>query len=63
MKLKRQSFTGCKTLLSVALAIGTINSAAFAGNDNIVTLIEMGDLHGTIVPHAAVLKNIDGSER
>lgn len=28
-----------------------------------VTLIEMGDLHGTLVPHAAVLKNPDGSER
>ncbi len=28
-----------------------------------VTLIEMGDLHGTLVPHAAVLKNSDGTER
>jgi 2',3'-cyclic-nucleotide 2'-phosphodiesterase (5'-nucleotidase family) len=28
-----------------------------------VTLIEMGDLHGTLVPHAAVIKNSDGTER
>ncbi len=62
MKHKKQIFTGCKTLLSVALAIASINSPAFADND-IVTLIEMGDLHGTLVPHAAILKNPDGSER
>ena len=28
-----------------------------------ITLIEMGDLHGTLVSHAAVLKNPDGTER
>ncbi len=28
-----------------------------------VTLIEMGDLHGALGPHAAVLKNPDGTER
>jgi 2',3'-cyclic-nucleotide 2'-phosphodiesterase (5'-nucleotidase family) len=27
-----------------------------------ITLIEMGDLHGTLVPHAAIMKNTDGSE-
>ena len=64
MKLKKQSFTGCKTLLSVAIAIASISSTAYASHDDdIITLIEMGDLHGTIVPHAAILKNIDGSER
>ena len=64
MKLKRQSITGCKTLLSVAIAIASISSTAYASHDDdIITLIEMGDLHGTIVPHAAILKNIDGSER
>lgn len=30
--------------------------------DDTVTLIEMGDLHGTLVPHAAIMKNSDGSE-
>ncbi len=64
MKLKKQSFTGCRSLLSVTLALGAICTQAFAyDNDNLVTLIEMGDLHGTLVPHAAVLKNPDGTER
>ncbi len=62
MKHKSQAFTGCKTLLSVALAIGSISSPAFADDDDIITLIEMGDLHGTLVPHAAIMKNPDGSE-
>jgi 2',3'-cyclic-nucleotide 2'-phosphodiesterase (5'-nucleotidase family) len=31
-------------------------------DDSYVTLIEMGDLHGTLVPHAAIMKNPDGSE-
>ena len=62
MKYKQQPFTGCKTLLSVALAIGCISTQAFAKNNNIITLIEMGDLHGTLVPHAAIMKHPDGSE-
>jgi len=40
-------------------------SCAYANANNgheIVTLIEMGDLHGTLVPHAAMMKNLDGSE-
>ena len=31
-------------------------------NPNTVTLIEMGDLHGTLVPHAAVLRDSNGDE-
>ena len=50
-----------KVLLAVAL--GSIGTQALAkNNDNVVTLIEMGDLHGTLVPHAAIMKNPDGSE-
>ena len=49
-----------KTLLAVAL--GTTAIQAYAAR-NVVTLIEMGDLHGTLVPHAAILKNPDGTER
>jgi 2',3'-cyclic-nucleotide 2'-phosphodiesterase (5'-nucleotidase family) len=71
MILNKQSFTGCKTLLSVAIAMGTFGTQAYAHdhdhnyyeNNNAVTLIEMGDLHGTIVPHAAILRDLDGSER
>ena len=46
------------------MAISTVLSAssyAYAGDDY-VTLIEMGDLHGTLVPHAAIMKRPDGSE-
>lgn len=62
--MKKKSFISSKTLLSAALAVASLGTQAFAqDNDNLVTLIEMGDLHGTIVPHAAILKNSDGSER
>lgn len=67
MKHKKQLFTGCKTLVSVAIAIASISSAVYAKkgphDDNVITLIEMGDLHGTIVPHAAIMQNLDGTER
>ncbi|MDH5469379.1 MAG: 5'-nucleotidase C-terminal domain-containing protein [Gammaproteobacteria bacterium] len=53
--------TGRRLLWPLALVMGSFTSQAIA--ENTVTLIEMGDLHGTLVPHAAVLKNADGSER
>lgn len=60
----RKSFIGKKTLLLMALAMGASATRVHAiDNDNLVTLIEMGDLHGTLVSHAAILKNPDGSER
>jgi len=62
MRHKKQSFTGRKTLLSVVLAFATISSPAFASDRSNITLIQMGDLHGTLVPHAAILKNPDGTE-
>ena len=55
----------------LAVALGCMGTQAFAKNNhnkhnnhnnNVVTLIEMGDLHGTLVPHAAIMKNTDGSE-
>jgi len=63
MKNMNQGRIACKSFLSIALLSACMGSQAYADNDNIVTLIEMGDLHGTLVPHAAVLKNIDGTER
>ena len=62
MKNTNQGRIGCKSLLSTALLSICMGSQAYA-DDNQITLIEMGDLHGTLVPHAAVLKNTDGSER
>lgn len=49
--------------MTMALIFTTSCQYANADNGNdIVTLIEMGDLHGTLVPHAAIMKNPDGSE-
>jgi sulfur-oxidizing protein SoxB len=41
-----------------------LSSAALAGppSDTTVTLIQMGDLHGTLVPHAAIMTDGDGNE-
>jgi 2',3'-cyclic-nucleotide 2'-phosphodiesterase (5'-nucleotidase family) len=64
MKRISKPFTGYKTALSMVIAMASIGSQAFAddNNDNMVTLIEMGDLHGTLVSHQAVLKHADGTE-
>jgi 2',3'-cyclic-nucleotide 2'-phosphodiesterase (5'-nucleotidase family) len=55
---------GCKTLLSIAIAAGVLGTQAFAGGHGgtEITLIEMGDLHGTLVSHQAILKRTDGTE-
>ena len=55
---------GCRliTLAAVGLAL-TATPALAKKKSGVVTLIAMGDLHGTLVPHAAVLKNTDGTER
>ena len=51
-------------LTAVAVGLALTATPALAKKKNrVVTLIEMGDLHGTLVPHAAVLKNPDGTER
>ncbi len=60
--ITRSSGRVCKTLLSVALTLGAASSQVLASSD-VITLIEMGDLHGTLVPHAAILINPDGTER
>ncbi len=62
MNPERRPGLGCRALLTLALAVGALCNPA-AAEDGHVTLIEMGDLHGTLVPHAAVLTNPDGSER
>jgi len=63
MKRGIQAKSAVGWLQSLALSIGVIATPAMAkNNDNIVTLIEMGDLHGTLVPHAAVITYADGSE-
>ncbi|MDX2416109.1 MAG: 5'-nucleotidase C-terminal domain-containing protein [Xanthomonadales bacterium] len=71
MKPETQTKSATGWLISLAVSAGVIAGPAMAINDNgrghghnddTVTLIEMGDLHGTLVPHAAIMKNPDGSE-
>ena len=62
MKPKTPLYRGARTLLSMALAATAFCTPVLA-NTNHVTLIEMGDLHGTLVPHAAVLTDGDGNIR
>jgi sulfur-oxidizing protein SoxB len=68
MKPDIQAKSAIGWLQSLALSVSVIVAPAMAkppvmevGEDT-VTLIEMGDLHGTLVPHAAIMKNPDGSE-
>lgn len=52
------------SLLSAAAALAPPASLAKTlGSPKTITLIEMGDLHATLPPHAAVLREPDGSER
>ena len=62
MKPDIQAKSAIGWLQSLALAVSVIAAPAMAKNNDTVTLIEMGDLHGTLVPHAAIMKNPDGSE-
>ena len=63
MKPKRQTGAPAGWLRSVALSAAVIASPAMAMSTDTVTLIEMGDLHGTLVPHGALITYADGSER
>jgi len=60
MKPARISKSGRTGLLSLILSVCATGGQALA--DDKATLIMMGDLHGTLVPHAAVLKEYNGTE-
>ena len=64
MNIRTFLHAGCRliTIAAVGLAL-TATPALAKKKSGVVTLIAMGDLHGTLVPHAAVLKNTDGTER
>ena len=54
-----------RKLLQVVMTVALSASCSYANansDGDYITLIEMGDLHGTLVPHAAIMKNKDGSE-
>jgi len=52
-----------KLLLPLALCIGASLSTAQANNEKVISLIQLSDVHGNLVPHTGVIKNPDGSER
>ena len=56
MKLKHP-ISGCARVFTLSLALGWFSTQAHANTD--ATLIMMGDLHGTLVPHAALFKDPD----
>ena len=58
MKTMQRPWSGCNILFALTTCIFSAQTSA---NDSDATLIMMGDLHGTLVPHAAVLKNDDGT--
>lgn len=64
MKSETRFRRSARLLLPLTLALGCLANQVSAGDyGKTITLIEMGDLHGTLVAHPAVLKNPDGSER
>jgi len=61
--VKKAGSCALASALSLAfLGLNTAQASYSHSDDETVTLIEMGDLHGTLVPHAAIMKNPDGSE-
>jgi sulfur-oxidizing protein SoxB len=59
MKSEPTSRAGICSVLSLVFCVSMPTGQALADD---ATLIMMGDLHGTLVPHAAVLKDYDGNE-
>jgi len=59
MKPDKFSKSGRYGLLSLILSVCAPGGQVFADE---ATLIMMGDLHGTLVPHAAILKDYDGND-
>ena len=61
MKSMKQPKSGCMRAFALSLMLGWFSTQAHASTN--ATLIMMGDLHGTLVPHAAIIKYTDGTER
>ncbi len=54
MNTRASMHSGCKILIAVAFGLALMVTPAIAKNSRgVVTLIEMGDLHGTLVPQLA----------
>lgn len=62
MNFPNSIYRGFRLLTTLGVGASMIALPALAKNNGVITLIEMGDLHGTLVPHAAVLRGEDGGE-
>ncbi len=49
--------------LALSLALPGAVSFAQAHEEKVITLIQLSDVHGNLVPHAGIIKNADGTER
>ena len=55
-----------KLLLPLALCLGAGlggPAAVQAGGEKVITLIQLSDVHGNLLPHAGIIRNPDGTER
>jgi len=62
MNIRTFLYSGFRVLTALGVGLCVTTTPALAKNNGVITLIEMGDLHGTLVPHAAVLRDTDGTE-
>ncbi|MFV2057478.1 MAG: bifunctional UDP-sugar hydrolase/5'-nucleotidase, partial [Thiohalomonadales bacterium] len=65
MKISRcnKKLTLSKRISTVLLSTCMFATTAVFADDSTITIIQVSDLHGNLVPHAGVIINTDGSER
>ncbi|HHH43768.1 MAG TPA: hypothetical protein ENK49_06495, partial [Gammaproteobacteria bacterium] len=51
----------CVLASALSLALGGLSTAQ--AHEKVITLIQLQDVHGNLVPHAGIIKNTDGSRR
>ena len=62
MNIRTFLYSGLRVLIASVVGLSLSATPVLAKKKGVITLIEMGDLHGTLVPHAAVLRGTDGAE-
>ncbi len=60
---KNKSKPAIAVLLAAAGSLLLVSAAPVMGADSTLTIIQLQDLHGNLLPHAGVIQNPDGSER
>jgi len=52
-----------KCVLASALSLALTGLSTAQADEKVITLIQLQDVHGNMVPHAGIIKNDDGTER